>query len=383
MPSTRPLNEKQEWMTAKPYFSFDCLEKEYSTMSDEERLRAIRDKYGVPTNDEEDEDEEDSGDDDMDMDETDDGFIAAKLEQFEDALDNIMEKEAYETALFINPEHMESFKFRLAFLRADEFDAVAAAHRMVAYWERKVELFGTEHGLQPNVSLLHFKREDLQALAKGGVRLLPQLDEHGRALLLNYNGYYDGDPETMLRLSWYMFHMGLFGNKNDNFNTSVQKNGFVSLSGNGCPANDRLPFRSFHDFSAFLQNLCHDLTAVLPLKFAAAHVFPEDEGLLKINELILYFLGPHIRSRLHVHDASHVQQQSNPIFFPDSITFGIPHTIVPAELGGGGLTNLGYTQWLYMNLQEELQTMTGREMEGVPAHELFLQMRNNPEAVTH
>ena len=177
--------------------------------------------------------------------------------------------------------------------------------------------------------------------------------------------------------------MGLFGNKNDNFNTSVQKNGFVTLGGNGRPANDRLPFRSLHDFCGFYQKLCRDLTDALPLKFAAAHVFPEDAGLLKINELILYFLGPHVRARFFVHDGSHVKQQSNPTFFPDSIAYGIPHTIIPAELGGGGLTNLGYSQWLYMNLREELQTMTGREMEGVPAHELFLQMHNNPEAVTH
>jgi len=382
MLNTHVPHKTQEWMTAKPYFSFDRLAEEYDSTSNEERLRAIRDKYGVY---EEDQDEEDSDDEDgMDMDETttDDDvlFMDTKLQQLEDALDSITEKETYETAHFMHPEHVESFKFRLAFLHADEFDAAAAAHRMVKYWERKVQLFGTEHGLQPNVSLLHFKREDLQALAKGGVRLLPQLDETGRALILNYNGYYDGDPQTMLRLTWYMLHMAVFGNKNDSLNTSVQKNGVVSLSGNGRPANDIVPFRSFHDFSVFLRNICHDLTAVLPLKFAAAHVFPIDQWALKLNELSLQFMGQYIRLRLHVHDASHIHQEKNPIFFPESIAYGIPHTIVPAELGGGGFTTLEYTHWLYLHLQEHFQTMTEQEKEGIPVHDLFRQMHNhNPQ----
>mmetsp|Transcript_2562 Transcript_2562/g.3958 ORF Transcript_2562/g.3958 Transcript_2562/m.3958 type:complete len:202 (+) Transcript_2562:293-898(+) len=164
-----------------PLTTYELLHADFAALSEEEQRKVLRDRYG-------------RGDEIKETPE----FISECLQQFKKEIDSIQNKEAYDIALFILPDYVESDRFRLAFLRADYFDAKAAARRMVTYWERKVDLFGTDKAFNPSISVLDFEESDYPALAAGGIRLLPHLDDHGRALLLNYVGYYYHDSVSSM-----------------------------------------------------------------------------------------------------------------------------------------------------------------------------------------
>lgn len=173
------MSNEERWWHNPPAFSYVDFKDELASMSTEERLSAIRDVHGT----------------DPEIEETQE-FIRGKLEQLEETLDAFDgEKEAYELALFVNQTYVQSDEFRIMFLRADRFDAEAAARRMVNYWERKVDLFGTENAFRKLNFLLDFKKEDDVAVRSGGCRLLPHADEAGRAIVFLYRKYYDPRPE--------------------------------------------------------------------------------------------------------------------------------------------------------------------------------------------
>ena len=165
----------------RPTFSYESLNAEFAALSEEEQRKVLRGRYG-------------RGDEIKETPE----LISESLKQFKMEIDSIMSKEAYDIASFILPDYIQSDRFRLAFLRADYFDAKAAACRMVTYWERKVDLFGTDKAFNPSISVLDFEESDYPALAAGGVRLLPHLDDHGRALFFNYPGYYYHNVTSMV-----------------------------------------------------------------------------------------------------------------------------------------------------------------------------------------
>lgn len=174
-----------QWLFERPSFTFISLQEELNALPQEERIRAHRDRSG-----EEDEDIDDSPE-----------FFQMKIHAMDEAIDAIEEKEAYETAVFVNPTYVESDAFRLAFLRAEGFDAVTAAKRMVRYWERKVELFGTENAFKPSVTIMHLKEEDYPALAKAGINVLPLVDASGRGMIYSALSEWEPNINSMVRIA--------------------------------------------------------------------------------------------------------------------------------------------------------------------------------------
>lgn len=169
------------WLKERPVFGYDDLREEIASMPVEERRNAEHDLHGMASQ----------------IVETPE-LLDEKLELFEEKLVtmDIPEREAYEMALFANPEYVASERFLLMFLRADGFDEEAAARRMVRYWDRKVDLFGTENAFRPLNFLLNFKEKDVDAVIGGGIRLLPHRDESGRAIIFSYRKYWDNRPEN-------------------------------------------------------------------------------------------------------------------------------------------------------------------------------------------
>lgn len=53
-------------------------------------------------------------------------------------------RQAYDKALFLNPSYVMNQTFRLKFLRADRFNTVKAARRLIQHFDFKLELFGIE-----------------------------------------------------------------------------------------------------------------------------------------------------------------------------------------------------------------------------------------------
>jgi hypothetical protein len=91
------------------------------------------------------------------------------------------QKGDYLEALERVPRLVESESSPLAFLRAEEYDAWAAAGRLVEHWKLRKKIFGPDKAFLP-MTLNGAMAEDVEKLELGTIRLLPD-DENGRAVL--------------------------------------------------------------------------------------------------------------------------------------------------------------------------------------------------------
>jgi len=314
------------WLYAKPEFTYESLRAEHESLTEAERRRILQERYGF-------EDE---------IIETPE-LVSRALVRLEEAIDAIDEKEAYETALFINPGHVQSDIFRLAFLRAESFDANATARRIVDYWERKVELFGTAKAFGNYVSLADFYPKDEEALAKGGLRLLPYCDDRGRAIVFSFSAYYDSDVESMVKKLWLMFHKAI--EKEDKNTDAIQKKGIVFIVGNGRPTKSPSPFHNFEEHKRFIKAIAQD-ASIFPMRSFCIHYFSPNIWVARMLEHLLPQFGQKCRHRMIVHSSTNKMENLAKL-----AECGISLDIVPRELGGE--LNFDYQGWLSYQLFEE------------------------------
>jgi hypothetical protein len=83
-----------------------------------------------------------------------------------------------------NPSYIDDDKFRLAFLRADRFDAKKASCRMMKHFDMKRKLFGS-HLLGRDVRQSDLSDDDLECLHSGFMQISPYKDRHGRTVGFN------------------------------------------------------------------------------------------------------------------------------------------------------------------------------------------------------
>ena len=120
-------------------------------------------------------------------------FVFQKLEALDMEICKIRDKPAYDLAETTNPDYVKDKKFRLMFLRADEFDARKAAKRLVSFMEAKKKHFG-EQTLTRSLYLSDLDQDDIEALKSGVMQVLPVRDRAGRAI------FFEG--HTMYRKQW-------------------------------------------------------------------------------------------------------------------------------------------------------------------------------------
>lgn len=109
------------------------------------------------------------------------GLITRSLELLEMELQNLPEKVAYEAAKAMNPDYVHNQDYRLRFLRADLFDAKAAALRMARHFETKMELFGRDK-LGRDIVQDDLDDITMSLLYSGIGHQLPQRDRAGRVV---------------------------------------------------------------------------------------------------------------------------------------------------------------------------------------------------------
>mmetsp|Transcript_21198 Transcript_21198/g.29980 ORF Transcript_21198/g.29980 Transcript_21198/m.29980 type:complete len:376 (+) Transcript_21198:2-1129(+) len=321
---------------AAPDFTFDALQQEHASLPREERMKIERERFGV----------------EQEIIET-PALISDSLAQLDEAIDEIPNKEAYDTAMFINAEHVQSEEFRIAFLRADHFDVEAAAERMVAYWERKVELFGVQKAFNPYVSFLDLKEEDYPALARGGVRLLPSRDDFGRALLFRHMGNFGSNVDAMLRLAWYNFHLAIF---HPEAGEVTQKRGMINLAG-GRPQRQLNPFSSIAELKRYVYAINSDCTSVLPVRPVALHFFPNNRAAVILMEHTLRYFSSPLRVRINIYDATRTD-----LNLVELGVYGIRHGAIPKELGGG--LDFNYHDDMYGRILKDLKS-SGVDTDGI------------------
>mmetsp|Transcript_22443 Transcript_22443/g.29494 ORF Transcript_22443/g.29494 Transcript_22443/m.29494 type:complete len:366 (+) Transcript_22443:11-1108(+) len=321
-----------KWLFERPTFTFLSLQEELNALPEEERIRVQQDKIG---------------EEDETYDETPE-FVNFKIKALAEVIEAIDEKEAYETALFINPQYVESDELRLSFLRADRFDEVQAAKRMVRYWERKVDLFGTESAFKPSVSIMSLKEKDYAAVAKGGLGVLPLVDAGGRGMFYSRLSEWEPNMDTMHRLFWYTAHVILFDSE---IGETTQRRGIIMVGGSGNPDFDRIhPFHSLMEFQQFARLQCHDFINALPVRCITPHIFSPNAFTLSMIEHTLYHMGSKFRKAMSVYDVT--QAPSNMAALG---SYGIPPNSIPTDVGG--TLDYNYHQWLYDQIFDEFDEL--------------------------
>mmetsp|Transcript_19088 Transcript_19088/g.25052 ORF Transcript_19088/g.25052 Transcript_19088/m.25052 type:complete len:355 (+) Transcript_19088:30-1094(+) len=296
-------------------FGDEQMAKEHAETSQEEHDQANRDLYGI---------------EDYVIDETDD-FLEESFRLLDEAIQDVEEKEAYELASFVNPEYISSKKFRIMFLRAERFDIPKTAVRIVKYWDRKVQIFGTDYAFRP-LSILDLPAQDEVALGCAGLSLLNARDSVGRALLFCYRKYWDHRPESrdsMIRLLWILVHTAVEDNE------LVQVNGVQLLMANDMSSQagtsemyKATPSTSHYDPSLH-QWLWYD-AQVLPFRCGGIHHFTPQSDLLTFiyNRSGLFFMGRNFRLLYRRYNGTKAENMAR------IEEYGLTSSMVPTELGG-------------------------------------------------
>jgi len=167
------------------------LAKEMNELSFEQREKILEDVHGVAAV----------------HDETPE-FVDQCIEELDKAISKtpIKNRKAYNRAVFLRPSLQSDKKFKLQFLRADEFDAKMAAERMVKYFQQKSDLFGEEK-LGKTLTLDDLTDDDMYLYEIGYITVLPFPDRSGRPIIFGDGTKLDFERMTIdsiLRCYWYL-----------------------------------------------------------------------------------------------------------------------------------------------------------------------------------
>ena len=178
------------------------------------------------------------------------------FQELQNHISEIRKRQAYEKALYLRPSYVTNRKFRLQFLRADEFNAHKAAQRIVKHFECKQELFG-DAKLVEDITLDDLTPEDMDCLMSGSTQILPKKDSAGRTITCaNQNHFNFKHWREYLRVTWYVTSVALE-------EEVTQSRGLVNV------IVDIRPNHYDFDLAGLLQNT-HKVNG-LPYRFSAWH----------------------------------------------------------------------------------------------------------------
>ena len=143
------------------------LSRTMANMSQEERARILEDVHGVSD----------------DVDETPE-MVSRNLANFDQEINHLMQSnDALRLAMARDPQFVQNQDFRLQFLRADSFDAKAAAQRFDRHFKMKLQLFGEEK-LTKDIVQDDLDEDTMEYLYSGRFQNLPLRDKSGRHVSL-------------------------------------------------------------------------------------------------------------------------------------------------------------------------------------------------------
>jgi hypothetical protein len=126
-------------------------------------------------------------------------FVQERLEALEGEIELLPPTEGLEMGLKTTLGN--DSEFRLAFLRACDFDAAQAAQRFARHFEQKVMLFGNSKAGE-SIRLPDLCEDDLESLQCGAIQFLPKTDRGGRLVLVaRYRNFVYKSPENLVRLN--------------------------------------------------------------------------------------------------------------------------------------------------------------------------------------
>lgn len=120
--------------------------------------------------------------------------VERSLQELDTRLNAIKNGSCYEVAEAMDTRHVANKNFRLMFLRADRYDSVAAATRMIRFFDMKECLFGREK-LVRDITFSDLDEDDREVLRTGSVQVLDRKDTAGRQILMVWSSKVQGHSE--------------------------------------------------------------------------------------------------------------------------------------------------------------------------------------------
>jgi hypothetical protein len=210
--------------------------------------------------------------------------------------------------------------FKLMFLRCELFDAVNAAARYVLYWNKRVEIFGTELAFQPlTLSAMDAASDDAasdKVAREMGVFNI--FEASGRIMAFEVIRRYSLNGTTRksyLKAFWYFVHTALE-------NEETQKRGIVIIN-----LPDGVNIRKQQDLR--MVRMATSLKGVLPLRLSAYHIVNPPSWLALFLPLLTLFLGERLRKRVLIHAGTREEGLER------LSVYGLKRQELPREIGGG------------------------------------------------
>eukprot|EP00934_Nitzschia_sp_Nitz4_P006286 Nitzschia sp. Nitz4//scaffold99_size76975//4803//6306//NITZ4_005564-RA/size76975-snap-gene-0.4-mRNA-1//-1//CDS//3329560814//6276//frame0 len=232
----------------------------------------------------------------------------------------VQKSKAYELAEKMNPVFVQDIKFRLLFLRAEEFNVQSATAKMQQFLNMKCELFGSDK-LCKSITLHDLSHDDMETLHNGHFQLLNRRDRAGRAVIcISSRHIRYPSLENELRQIYYFFTSLLEDEE-------TQKNGFIMV-----------PFGMASHVSPRGVFKVNQLIAALPIKIQGFHVIrPVFGGFLNWTSSIL---EKRARVRIRCHMGKHMEVMYS------LMTFGIPTSDFPIVDDEETLVRTQHLRWI-------------------------------------
>lgn len=202
-----------------------------------------------------------------------------------------------------------------------------AFKRICMYWKLKIELFGDEafHILSGH----DLSDDDMSSLQLGGLFVLPNKDEAGRAIIISDRSKWElrqSHRKSFARAYWFTMHYALS-------DVETQKKGFVIIVGMSRTF-------SLYEFDRKVSNLIMSSTYhALPIRIVAVHNTLQSKIVQLIQPFIWWAMGKEARRKF-----SHHCGPKNVIIGRLASEFGIDADSIPHEFGG--TFDFNYEVWL-------------------------------------
>ena len=251
--------------------------------------------------------------------------LERKLEQFEVQVEKCLllgKHDALQMAQRRCPELLTD-AFKLQFLRCECFDAVKAAQRYCAYWEKRLELFGDERAFAPFT--LQSMEGDMKPLQIGALQVIrrsktaaPDSNADERDILYMDSSKLEPGAytrESGCRAFWYLFHSLLEDEQ-------VQKRGLIVLA---YSAN----FKNRNRDSAFTRMCLASMQGCLPIRMSAFHVCHSPPIFHFVSKILLCLIGERLRKRVLPHAGKYEKVVELLVS-----KYDIPTSCIPTDMGG-------------------------------------------------
>mmetsp|Transcript_31568 Transcript_31568/g.52114 ORF Transcript_31568/g.52114 Transcript_31568/m.52114 type:complete len:284 (-) Transcript_31568:178-1029(-) len=254
-------------------------------------------------------------------------LITAKLQDLEVEIAKIPkdQKEVFEQAKIKCPEQLTP-EFKLMFLRCEVFNADLAALRLVKYWEKRLEIFGSDRAFLPLTQNGALK-DDALALSFGFFQLTPCKDSSGRSIMFVDPSRQDKtkyERESMARSAWYVFHSALE-------DVDTQKKGLVVIV---YPKKAK-----FTQLDRGLAKLnMESIKGCIPVRMSAIHLCHPPTFFRIVFPIFRLFMGERLVKRFRLHSGSEESVLGK------LASFSVTKDAVPSEIGGNIV--LDHTGWL-------------------------------------